>query len=151
MKKYPVFFAGLLAVFALAILSFGKKGGDVFEIYLNGNQVHQQFVHMDKSTKTLHLTPLSGNDKFDVYYSHCGTSGKARVLTIRNEKNELIKELKFADAKEGKSLMSFYWRDITSQKIKAEKFNLIYSSKELPEGKALATISGRGTKTLAKL
>ena len=150
MKKYAVFSMVLSLVF-LAIASFSfkdKKGGDIFEVYLNGKQMLQQFVLVDKSVKTLQLTSTSENDKIEVFYSHCGHTGKSRVLTIRNEKNELIKEIKFADVA-NRSLMGFYRKDIP--KNKSGKMNLYYSSKELPTAKLLATISWKENKSIAKL
>lgn len=148
MKKYFVRLSVL--VICAAFFSFSaKKGGDTIEIYLNGKQVHQQFVHNDKSTKNLHLSSFNGNDKIDVFYSHCGVTGKNRVLTLRNEKNELIKELKFADAEKKRSFMSFYQKDVAKSKF--NKINLYYSSKELPEGKLLATLTWDTKKMTARL
>ena len=151
MKKYYVF----LVVFSLALLctasfSFtGKKGGDVFEIYLNGKQMLQQFVHADKSVKTLQLTSTNENDKIEVFYSHCGVMGKSRVLTIRNEKNELVKEIRFTDVAANRSLMGFYRKDIPASKT--GRMNLYYSSKELPTAKLLATISWKENRSIARL
>ncbi len=131
-----------------ALFSFdGKGGGDTLEIYLNGKQVLQQFVHADNSVKTLQLTAASGNDKVEVYYSHCGVAGKNRTITIRDEKNKLLKEFKFADVKVNRSAMSFNLKDIADfQKGKITKLNLYYSSKEIPGGKLLAAINFSGSK-----
>ena len=151
MKKYSSLLMSL-AVLLLCTASFsftGERGGDVFEIYLNGKQVHQQYVHVDKSVKTLQLVSINESDKIEVFYSHCGTMGKNRVLTIRNEKNELIKEIKFTDEKGKRSLMGFYRKDIPGNKN--SKMNLYYSSKELPAAKLLATISWKENRSLAKL
>jgi len=150
MKKYSVF-AMVLSVMFLSITSFSftnNKGGDVFEIYLNGKQMIQQFVHGDKSAKTLHLASIGENDKIEVFYSHCGVTGKSRVLTIRNEKNELVKELKFADVAKH-SRMVFQKKDIPGNK--SSKMNLYYSSKELTTPKLLATISWKENRSLARL
>lgn len=138
-----------LPVLCTVLFSFsGNSGGDVFEIYLNGKQVLQQFVYMDKSAKTLQLQTSGDNDKIEVFYSHCGVMGKNRVLTLRNEKNELIKELKFRDVNNNRSLMGFYRRDVTNNMNTV--LNLYYSSKELPAGKLLATIHWNEQKVIAK-
>ncbi|MBD0277985.1 MAG: hypothetical protein ICV81_08490 [Flavisolibacter sp.] len=138
-----------LPVLCTVLCSFsGNSGGDVFEIYLNGKQVLQQFVYMDKSAKTLQLQTSGDNDKIEVFYSHCGVMGKNRVLTLRNEKNELIKELKFRDVNNNRSLMGFYRRDVTNNINTG--LNLYYSSKELPAGKLLATIHWNEQKVIAK-
>ena len=150
MKKYSVFLAVLMLCLGAASFSFtATKGGDVVEIYLNGKQVHQEFVHVDKTAKTLHLTSINENDKIEVLYSHCGLTGKSRVLTLKNEKNELIKELKFPDVNAKRSLMGFYRKDLP--KNKSSKLNLYYSSKEIPAAKLLATISWKENITLARL
>lgn len=149
MKKYAALCLAL--GFGALLLSFTKKpGGDVFEIYFNGKQVLQQFVHVSKGTQTLQLKSLDGNDKIDVVYSHCGHSGSNRVLAFRNEKNEVIKELKFTDGSSNRSVMSFYRKDIPANKKNAET-KLYYYSKELPEGKLLANIQWSESKVLAKL
>ncbi len=136
MKKY--FALSLFLILCTTIFSFTvKRGGDVFEVYLNGRQVHQQFIHADKSVKTLHLASSNDNDKIEVLYSHCGHAGKNRVITIRNEKNEPIKELKFPDAAGNRSMMAFYRKDISKNKSGIVK--LYYSSRELSEGRLLAT------------
>ena len=148
MKKYAAlcFGFGLLAL----LLSFSvKPGGDVFEIYFNGKQVLQQFVHVSKGTKTLQLASLNENDKIDVVYSHCGRSGSNRTLVIKNAKEEVIKELKFADGSSNRSVMSFYRKDIPVNKNSETK--LYYYSKELPEGRLLANVQWSENKVLAKL
>ncbi|HUP12225.1 MAG TPA: hypothetical protein VM187_08445 [Niastella sp.] len=152
MKKYSFLSTLIVAlpVLCLGILSFSNnRGGDVFAIYLNGKQVHRQFVHIDKSVKTLQLDASNDNDKIEVFYSHCGSIGKNRTLTLRNENNELIKELKFPDVNNNQSMMGFYRKDVA--KARATRLNLYYSSKELPDGKLLATIRLNEQKVIAKL
>lgn len=149
MKKYAALCLALgLCMFLLSFSN--KRGGDVIEIYFNGKQVLQQFVHLNKGPQTLQLASLGSNDKIDVLYSHCGQTGRSRVLAIRNEKNELIKELKFADNNGKRSLMSFSGKDIPKSKA-GQKMNLYYFSKELPDGKLLAAITWSESKVIAKL
>src|SRR5688572_30703834 len=82
-------------IFAAGLVSFSvKKGGDVIEVYAGGKQLLQQFLHMDKSVRTVTLDQPISNDKIEVYYSHCGTTGKSRMLTIKDEKNNLLKEFR---------------------------------------------------------
>ena len=148
MKKY----AALCFAFGFSALLFSfspKPGGDVFEIYFNGKQVLQQFVHMNKGTQMLQLAPLGENDKIDVFYSHCGHTGTERVLSLRNGKNEVLKQLTFADDNSRRSLMSFHRKDLPAGKY--ANLRLYYSSKELPNGRLLATIQWRENKAMAKL
>ena len=143
----------LIAVKSLLILSCAtlfsfssKRGGDSFEIVLNGKRVLQQFVYASKGVQTIQLTQTSDNDKLDIYYSHCGQVGKDRYITIKNEKDQPIKAWKFADAVDKNGAMSFKLKDILSlRKNKTDKLNLSYSSSELPAGRTLATIAGEET------
>lgn len=121
----------------------------MFAIYLNGKQVHQQFIHIDKSVKTLTFGSLLDNDMIEVFYSHCGQTGKSRVLTFRDEKNNLLKKISFGDGENNGSRMKFYRKDIAA--TKEGKVNLFYSSAELPEGRLLATIVWSEAKMLARL
>jgi hypothetical protein len=138
----------LLILFSAALFSFSvKKGGDSFEVWLNGKRVLQQYVHVAKGVQTLHLTQTSDNDKLDIYYSHCGQTGKSRYITIKDEKNRPLKVWKFNDATGNNVAMSFKLKDLLSlKKNKTDKLNLFYSSSQLPDGRLLATIdSGNET------
>jgi len=75
----------LLILVCATLFSFSpKRGGDSFEIVLNGKRVLQQFVYASKGVQTIQLAPTSDNDKLDIYYSHCGQVGKDRYITIKN-------------------------------------------------------------------
>jgi len=137
----------LLILVCATLFSFSpKRGGDSFEIVLNGKRVLQQFVYASKGVQTIQLAPTSDNDKLDIYYSHCGQVGKDRYLTIKNEKDQPIKVWKFVDATDNNVAMSLKLKDILSlRKNKTDKLNLFYSSSELPKGKVLAIIAGEET------
>jgi hypothetical protein len=139
-KKTSVLF-GLLAM-SLLLFSFSTgKGGDSFQIYLNGKMVMDQAVYMEKSVKNLQINSTSVNDKLDIYYSHCGHTGTDRSITVKDEKNNALKTWKFADTK-AKSAMTIMVKDINAVlKNKESKFNLVYSSKEMPSGKSLAVVN----------
>jgi hypothetical protein len=125
---------------SVMLFSF-SRGGDSFQVYFNGKLMLEQFVYVDNSVKTLQLTSTSANDKIDVYYNHCGQTGKNRTITIKDEKDKILKTWKFADAT-GKSAMTIMLKDIYSlEKSNQAKFSIVYSSKELPSGKSLATVS----------
>ena len=142
--------ASSMVFLCATLFSFTKKGGgDVLEIYLNGKQVLQQFIHADNSVKTLKLTTVTNNDKVDVYYSHCGVTGKNRTITVKDEKNKLLKEFKFKDVNT-RSAMSFNLKDVAGAQKNGAKLNLYYSSKEIPGGKLLAAINVAGNETTAK-
>jgi hypothetical protein len=137
----------LLILVCTTLFSFSsKKGGDSFEIMLNGKRVLQQFVYASKGVQTIQLTQTSDSDKLDIYYSHCGQVGKNRSITIKNEKDQPIKVWQFPDATDKNGVMSFKLKDVLSlRKNKTDKLNLFYSSSELPAGRILATIAGEET------
>jgi hypothetical protein len=101
----------LLILICATLFSFSsKRGGDSFEIVLNGKRVLQQFVYASKGVQTIQLTQTSDNDKLDIFYNHCGQVGKNRSITIKNEKDQPIKVWKFADAADKNEAMSFKLR-----------------------------------------
>lgn len=123
-----------------ALISFTNiKGGDSLEIYSGGRQLLQQFFHMDKSVKTVQLNQAVADDKIEVYYSHCGASGKARVLTVKDSKENILKEYRFADVKDRRAAMSFRLKDVQRKGVNSLK--LYYTSKEIPDGKLLAVLA----------
>lgn len=140
-SKFPAI--RLLSILlCITIFSFAPKpGGDSFEIWVNGRMVVQQYVHVARGIQTLQLTQTSDKDQLDVYYRHCGQTGKDRCITIKDENNRSLKVWKFANANGDRSAMSFKVKDILGlKKNKNSKLNLFYSSKELPTGRSLATI-----------
>src|ERR1044071_6607861 len=82
-KKTMLF--GLMAATLMLFAFTSPKGGESFEIYLNGKIIVQQALYSDKSVKNLQLTSTSANDKLDIYYNHCGQTGKNRTITIKDE------------------------------------------------------------------
>jgi len=137
----------LLILLCLTLFSFSpQRGGDSFEILLNGKRVLQQFVYASKGLQTIQLTPVSDNDNLDIYYNHCGRVGTNRCITIKNEKDQPLKVWKLQDAVDKNGAMSFKLKDILSlRKNKTDKLNLFYSSSELPSGRTLAVIAGEET------
>jgi hypothetical protein len=137
----------LLIMVCASLFSFSaKRGGDSFEIVLNGKRVLQQFVYASKGVQTIQLAPTSNNDKLDIYYNHCGQVGKNRYIMVKDEKDQPVKVWKVADAVDKNGAMSFKLKDILSlRKNKTDKLNLFYSSSELPLGRTLATIAGEET------
>jgi hypothetical protein len=94
MKKQ--FFMAVVLVLSTVLFSFTThRGGDVVQIYLNGRQVHQTFVHANQSAEMFTLSALGNSDQVAVFYSHCGKPGTGRTLLFRNEKNEVVKTLSY--------------------------------------------------------
>jgi hypothetical protein len=136
-----------IAVVSTALFSFTPYGGDVFRVYLNGRQVHQQFLHASKGSQPFQIPYLSNTDEMAVFYSHCGKTGSGRTLSFRNEKNEVVKTLHFPDASGNTSMMQFSRKDLPAG---SRQMQLYYASKELPNGYLIATFGTSLQKTVAK-
>ena len=135
----------LFALFA-ALTSFsGKFGGDSYQVYVNGKLILEEYVHNQKGVKTIALQKANANDQVSIVYSHCGAPGKARTITVRDGKNNILKQWLFDDAKTNgakPAKMTCKAKEILDVQMssKLDRVNLYYSSKELPEGKLLAYI-----------
>jgi hypothetical protein len=135
-----------LVLTALCALMFSfsvNPGGDSFSIYLDNTLMLEQHVSRNAVTKALPLNENSGGELLKVYYSHCGKIGNGREITIRDARNKALKTWNFPDVAEGTaSGMNCRVKDIVAlQKTnKSTVLNLVYSSRELPDGKLLATI-----------
>jgi hypothetical protein len=143
---------GSLMLIPLTAILFSftpAPGGDSFTILLNDRVLVQQYVHADKSIKTISLTDANANDELKVNYSHCGKIGTARRIVFKDQTKPL-KEFKYADVK-GNSLPTMICRvkDIIALQ-KNGKVNLVYISDEMPGGKTLATLSLNDAKASLK-
>jgi hypothetical protein len=83
-----------------------------------------------------------------VYYSHCGTAGKGRSVSVEDPSGNVLKELKFADSKNME--LQLLVKDILNVSEKEGALLLYYASKEIPSGKQLLTIDP-SNKSIAKL
>ena len=138
MHRRSFVIAGLLMAFSIALFSFKTgRGGDSFTIYLNNKLVLQQYVYADKSVKTISLSGANPNDELRVSYSHCGTVGKKRVLTIKDKQNKILKQFSFAD---GNDSMTCKVKDIPGLTKESAELSLVYSSAEMPGGHVLASL-----------
>jgi hypothetical protein len=147
---------GLLLITLLvssAIFSSFKPvaGGEGFEIYLNNKLVMQRFGSQLNSVQDLQLDKRSANDQLIIKYHHCGKVGKNRVVTIRDERDRILKEWRFEDAARPVAAMTCNVKEILSlDKIRTNKLKLYYASTELPAGRQLASISFGGKDVAAR-
>ena len=132
-----------LVVLALSpfLFSFSAKpGGEGFEIFLNDKIFTQQFGNDVNTVKSLQLAPGSAADKLTIKYYHCGRAGKNRVVTIKDEKNKVLKEFRYADASVPVNAISVPLKDILPLRSSAQNMKMYYSSTELPNGRVLLYI-----------
>lgn len=130
----------LAALFATTSSFSGAWGGDSYRVYVNNKLVLEEFVHNQKSIKSISLDQRSPGDQVSVYYSHCGKAGNARNITIKDADRKVLKVWNFGDGTSAKEAMTWKAKDVMGLTKNGEKLGMFYSSKELPDGKMLAGI-----------
>lgn len=129
---------GLLVALSVILFSFTAGwGGDSFTIYLNNKLIFQQYLHDDKNIKNITLQAANYNDELKISFSHCGKVGKSRTITIKDQHNKVLKQLRFEDAN---ASMTCKVKDIFDLKERSITLQLFYSSNELPKGQVLASV-----------
>ena len=143
-NKHRIAVLFMLVITSMVFFSFSSPdGGDSFEIYVNNKLVVQRYLTQAKPTQTLNWNQGNYNDQVDIYYSHCGVSGKNRTIAVKDAQNKTLKSWEFADAASGhNNAMSCKVKDILSAGRNSNTLYLYYSSRELPNGYLLATIKG---------
>lgn len=155
MKKYGISRATLLAVALLLVaplMAFTLRGGEGFEIYMGKKLILQQFLNIDKAVKTVDLSTAAATDELNVSYNHCGQTGTSRVISLK-DKNQVLKEWKFADVKQGGTVkMRIPVKDIAviQKNSKGKQLILFYSSDLLKDGRTLAELTATVTQARAK-
>jgi len=153
-NKKSIAVTTFLAVFCMSLLSFTfLPGGENYRIYVNKKLIMEKFVSNNMTEAFVTLTQANANDKIDIMYNHCGKTGTARHLVLKDEKNHVVKDMKFADANGADIMMSFGAKEILSLQKgdNPPKLKLYYSSKELPAGKLLATLVKGSSVNVARI
>jgi len=134
--------SGLLIAMAAGLMSFSFNfGGEGFEISLNGKTILQKFGKEMSDVNNLKLNQVSSNDELTIRYHHCGKVRRQRIVTIKDGRDNILKQIRFADDTKPYTAMSFYIKDILNlKKTTNTVLKLYYSSSELPGGRLLASI-----------
>jgi hypothetical protein len=138
----PVATTFLFTIAFVLFSSFAKpSGGECFEIYLDGKMIVQRCGKAMDEVQTISLPAGTSTGDLTVKYSHCGQTGKSRVLTLKSSDGKVVKEWKYANEKGYAAPMKCGVKEIMSVKISgSNSLKLFYTSTELPEGKLLAII-----------
>lgn len=137
----------VLSVLALTIFCVSAfAGGEHYQVYLNKKLVLVKHISEPISVLSL-LDKTNSTDEIVIHYSHCGQQGKERRVALKNEKGETVKLWAFTDAKEGMAIPA---KEMAALQKKYGELTLTYSSRELPQGRALASLKGVG-KSLAAI
>jgi hypothetical protein len=134
-----------LPAFAILQSFVAPAGGDYYKILVNDKVMIDQSVSAKEKTSLLTLPNPGETDKLVVHYSHCGKIGQDRSVFVKDSKGKLLKQWKFADSKEPGVQVKL--KEMANAVGGNSTVTLHYSSKELPGGKQLASISIATAKT----
>ena len=132
----------LLVVVCAALFSFSERtGGDTFAIYLNNKLLLKERVLPEAPVKSLLLNAGDADGTMKVQYSHCGQIGVERSLSVQDNHNKVLKTWDFSDS--ASPVMEFAVTELLTvgKNSPDQRLQLVYSSKELREGKLLAHIT----------
>jgi hypothetical protein len=126
--------------FCTTLFSFSKIGGDSYTIHLNEKKLVENYVHSKAVTPTISLSQTTSSDQLFVYYNECGKIGKERKLSIRDEKDTILREWKFTNATGEHTPMICKAKEIHALKNNGNnKLKLFYTSRDV-KGQLLATL-----------
>lgn len=130
----------VLVALCAALFSFSDKiGTDSFTIYLNDKLMIKQYVTQEASVKSFSLNVNHGDDVLKIHYDHCGKIGSGRSISIQDDQKKVLKTWNFPGS--DSPVMTFKVKDVPAlPNTGAQKFYLVYSSKEIPRGKLLASV-----------
>lgn len=138
----------LLLAASITLFSFTTRwGGDSFTIRLNDKLIVKQYVYADKTIKAIELKESNLNDELRISYSHCGVVGKSRTITVKDQKDRVLKVWNFSDAQ---ASMTCKVKDILRLEKEDISLRLFYSSAEMPKGHVLASIETNSRSTVRK-
>ena len=151
MKKInhkPFILSVLLLTLSSFLVSFSSGwGGDSFTIHLNDKLIVKQYVYGDKTIKEVELKQSNSNDELRISYSHCGVMGKSRTITMKDQKDKVLKQWSFSDAQ---ASMICKVKEILGLEKGDISMRLYYSSAEMPKGHVLASIVTENRSTVKK-
>ena len=139
----------LAAISLITLINVAKAGGDSYTIYLNGKQMMKQYVTQPLSLASLPVNDLKGTDVLVVYYSHCGTIGKDRSISVKDEHGTMLKQWKFADVAGKDNGMQIPIKELQELEKKTTHISLYYASQQLPAGRLLTGLGGHTSITAA--
>jgi len=131
---------GLVALSGM-LLSFYGLGGEGYTIRMGDKLLIEQHVTLKSAVPGFALNRSDAGKELSIYYSHCGLIGKSRSISVRDERDKVLKEWKYADALTEHNPMLCKVNDILALPRQGNKMQLVYSSEEIPAGKVLANIT----------
>ena len=128
----------ILMVVSAVIFAFsGNAGRDKYTVSLNGKVLLEEYVIPGHRPKAIAIPVASVDDVLTVEYSHCGKRGVARSIAIHENGKEALRRWYFPDT----AALAVSLKELTSLSRTRAELQLVYFSREIPEGKVLATLT----------
>jgi hypothetical protein len=124
-----------------ALLSFTMRpGAHSFQVYLDNKLVLEQYVNSKNEIPKLPIDQSAS--QLVVKYNECGRTVSGRSITIKDDKNKILKAWNFEGETSGyKDGMSCKVKDIFALKQNGSNtLKLYYASKDFPEGQLVTTL-----------
>lgn len=128
----------ILMVVSAVIFGFSENaGGDKYTVSLNEKVLLEEYVIPGHRPRAIPIPVAGVDDVLKVEYSHCGKRGVARSIAIHERGNEALKRWYFPD----NAALAVSMKELTSLSRTRAELQLVYFSREIPEGKVLATLT----------
>jgi len=126
-------------------------GAHQVQVFLDDQKVIDHYVESGSVAPTLHVNPAENHAELIVRYNECGRTVTGRTITIKDEKNNVLKDWRFEGPTAGlNDPMVCSIKEITALKQKGSNtLKLYYSSKEFSEGLQIANLVIDGGATTA--
>ena len=82
------------------------RGGEGFEIFLDGKQIVRQFGNEGQKVQQVNLSSWPRGKELKIKYYHCGQPTQERQIRLRTRQNETLRTWRFANEKQAGSPMS---------------------------------------------
>lgn len=145
----------LVGVALCAILfSFSEmSGAHNFQVYLDNKLMIDQYVNSKMIAPTLQVDPAENYRELIVKYSECGRTVTGRTISLKDDKNKVLKDWRFEGASSGyeQSMICPVKEIMALSKKGNTTLKLYYSSQEFPQGQQIANlVIDAGNKTASK-
>ena len=135
----PLIWAALCGL----LLSFSfKPGAHSFQVYLDNKLVLDRYVNSKMEAPIIGLNPAENYSQLIVKYNECGRTVTGRMISIKDDKDKILKEWQFEGSSAGyKGSMTCKVKDILALKQKGSNtLKLFYSSNEFRDGQQVARL-----------
>jgi len=144
-----------LTVVAISVLLFSFSnilpGAHSFQVYLDSKLMADQYIDSGSEAPKIILNPAEKYSQLIVKYNECGRTVSGRIITLKDDKNIVLKEWRFEGTTSGyKDDMTCSWKEISALIKSKSVLKLYYASKEFPEGQQIAYLMIRGDEKAAK-